>query len=546
MQEESEEEHVPAMKYMPYDDYRTSDEELLVETRAPTKRRHTKKTRRNNRNNRKAVLHASAQLKQTDKDNKLVDVRRQSVRMSHTADTLASQFGSNSEDVSESDFSSEDDADTLRSPTRPVSLFEDLDDGSTAHDDHHGTSSARLNKLLKDGSRALKKRSRKRTQHKPQGNHWSRFRDVSPPPAKRRKFKNAFGFFKQYIGLAPYHELSSSSAARARFTIETRGSESDRHGVSVRENHKDDVANNLMFHQHHPNMTQAEMARAQACDALVPVSPYLEPMFHKNQRHLKPLVRECKVSKKRIRAMEDLVTLLHREAWGKVPEKRDSHRHSKKLSSFSTSSEKKFLKMYQENAKYPEKNLFKMDNCSAVRSILQHAWGLNFRISEMGRAQKRATTDALEALIKHTPQGEGVNVDTLKAIMAVDSKSTGVQWYLKEKLSAIVHNAYSPSDVPWNFNTESRVKYLVTELRQYYDFLSPVERGTQQTMTDFSHRSEVKDPMTTRSARRLMKETKQRNSVNKISDTTGAADMDTLSKDAAKQIQHAPRLFLRL
>ena len=185
-------------------------------------------------------------------------------------------------------------------------------------------------------------------------------------------------------------------------------------------------------------------------------------------------------------------------------------------------------------------------NWTTMRSILQHAWGLSFRIAEMGRAQKTATKDAMDALIRQTPQGQGINVRHLQAILAADSKSTGVQWFLKDKLSALVQNAYSPSDVPWNFNTESRVEYLVNELRQYYDFLSPAERGVKQAMTALTSRKEAPDPMKTRAAVNLLAAVKKRNLAQHVSDNAATPGMDKLSKDAAKQIQTTNRLFLRL
>ena len=530
-----------------YDDFNTTDEEPPTSTRANKKKKRKRKSRKNNRNNTTADFHASDIIKHADKNARIEAVRQQATCSTKEADTLARySSGYTYESDTDSNFSSDVDSAPLNPKPHADDLFETKDERNefTRRQTDNGTRS--LEKLFKTAKRDRRKRSRKSLRRTPQGNFWTQYRD--PPPAKKRKIdlRNTVSFFQEYIGLAPAHEISSTSAARARFHIETRKSESDHWGVSLLDNQTDSVANHVMFDKHHPNMTMAEIARAQACEALAPTAPYSEPIFHQNQKSLKPLVRECKVTKKRIRAAEDLVTILHREAWGKVPETRDEHRQLAKKANFSTTAERKFLKMYQENARHPEKNLFKMDNCNAARSILQHAWGLNFRIAEMGRAQKMATTEALQALIRLTPAGEGVNVADLRALLAVDSKSTGVQWFLKEKLSALVHNTYSPSDVPWNFNTESRITYLVKELRQHYDFLTPLERGVRQPMTTLTSRSEAPDPMQTRAARQLMTVAKQRNSAQKVTESTNATGMDKLSKEAAKQIQNTSKLFLRL
>ena len=381
--------------------------------------------------------------------------------------------------------------------------------------------------------------------------------ELLPPRKKSEVPSSLMKSNRQYIekfaksGLASKTELSSVDKMLARVQMDRMPKKHAPQYLDTLESFSDfqargsyaHIANNLLWRQNY-KVAPEKLLRTRGVEKITPQDLSGEPVCHPNQRLLRPFVNMDNETGEKIRTEEDFLTMLFREAWSKVPETRDEHRREKEKMCFSTSAERRFIKMYEQDLKYPEKNLFRMDKCAGVRSILRHAWGLNFRLQELQRTQYDTTRQALENLVNYTDPSTPICRESLKAIIAQDNKAMGVQWYLMETIADLVEGCYSPPDNRWNKNTTSRVEFLISDLREKYDFLTPRERYIKRKGFGNDTREYI-PPMDRDVAKRCSKRIKQQNAELKISESGEEKGLDKIAKEASKALQQSEH-FLRI
>ena len=367
-------------------------------------------------------------------------------------------------------------------------------------------------------------------------------------PIKKRKLtpddsSNSRNYVTRTVssGIASNFELTNRGALRARREILAQQVTSKRSqtytGASLDQGAQN-LTQNLVWKQSH-EVSLKKLQRTRRVQALAPSAPSAEPICSENQRDHSPFENEDPDSGKRIRNNEDLITMLYRESWGTIPELRDKHRADKASANFVTSFERRFLKMYADEVRNPSKDYFKMDSCKGVRRVLQHCWGLQFRLAEMQRVQWTFTQSLLSRLLEVPVKTETWR-EKLEAILDSDKRSTGVSWFIQERIGELIEQAYNPTHTAWNDNSNSRVDFLIGQLRESWDFLTPRERN--ERLCTFT-KKEHKDPLKTPRAEFVRKLTQKDNVTRKVSESGKETDQDQLAKEAIKTLSTAH--FLR-
>ena len=437
-----------------------------------------------------------------------------------------------SDTVSDNLLSETDSDEPIVQPTRRVPKKQKTDKGNRCNVSMFDIQNAltKERKKAESARRGVKRKRRTVARSWAPSLHPEGSRFTSEDLHRHKRFVREYG----NSGLASDYELKNFHALEARQHLEAQ-----RRNVTAVPQIKQslasvplsEVAPQMLWRAKH-EVSYKSLQRTRRIEALAPWDPSAEPVAVPTQLNLAPCENLDERTGKRIRNKEDFITMMFREAWGAVPEARDKHRADKRLPNFSTSFERKFLRMYELNSKAPQKDLFRMDNCKGVRQVLQHCWGLQFRLAEMQRAQWSLTQKALSDLLSLPDEAVGDWRERLGDILDVDKSSTGVAWYTQERISELVEQSYCPQGVDWNKNTDSRVDFLTGQLRHTWDFMTKKERSVRKN----TFQKNPVDPLTSELHTKLRNLTRKENVTAKVSDTAKETECDALVKGVSKSL----------